>query len=273
MVFLSETILSFEETIMADRDEERGFFGRAADEVRTWFGEEQAARRGSGEYGAPPSPRHGDMWRDDEPRSGQRNAGESARSYGRSYGGSTGQGAQSWGQAQDEPGFGDYGAERGGRSTGQGYGREHGTGGFHGDYRAGQGHGGFGGHGDWEGGRQSASSGGQRHHDPHYLDWRNRQIEELDRDYDEYNRERQQRFHEDFSSWRSNRQGQGGTGASTRAEETGRPSDMARGNAGVPTSGQQAGGKYAGEPGPAGMRGENHMDPLKVDENADPSKA
>ena len=259
---------------MADRyrDEDRGFFVRAADEVRSWFGDEEAARREAGEYGAPPSPRHGDMWRDDEPRYGQGSAGDSARSYGR-YGGSSGQGAQSWNQAQDEPGRGHYGAERGGRSTGQGYGREHGFGGFQGDYRGGHGQGGFGGRGDWEGGRQSFAAGGQQHHDPHYLEWRNRQIEALDRDYDEYHRERQQRFHEDFSTWRQSRQTQSGSAGSTRAGETGRPSDMAGGNAGARTSGQEAGGKYAGEPGPAGMRGENHMDPLKVDEDADPNKA
>jgi hypothetical protein len=33
-----------------------------------------------------------------------------------------------------------------------------------------------------------------------------------------------------------------------------------------------SGSKYAGEPGPAGVRGENHMDPLKVDKDADPRK-
>jgi hypothetical protein len=254
---------------MADRyrDEDRGFFGRAADELRSFFGDEDARRREEREYGAPPSGRHGDMWRDDDRGYGQRSAGDGARSDGRSYGASHGRGVQSWGQAQDEPGRGHYGAEQGGRYTGQ-Y-QDFARGQRQGD----QGQRGFDGRGDWAGGRQSFSSGGERHHDPHYLDWRNRQIAELDRDYDEYHRERGQRFHEDFSTWRSNRRSQRGTGASTRAAETGRPSDMAGGHAGMPVSGQEAGGKYAGEPGPAGLRGENHMDPLKVDENADPSKA
>ena len=60
---------------------------------------------------------------------------------------------------------------------------------------------------------------------------------------------------------------------STRAAETGRPSDMAGGDAGRTSSLQAAGGKYAGEPGPAGTKGENHMDPLIEDEDADRSKS
>ena len=248
-------------------DDDRGFFGRTADELRSWFGDDDAERRQAHDRGE-------DQGRGGYDRPGgygQRSAGDYGRSYGRSYGGSSG-GVQSWGQAQDEPGRGHYGAESGGRYTGQqrGYGPEHDTGGYQGDYRGGQGQGGFGGRGDWEGGRQSFSG---HHHDPHYLDWRNRQIAEFDRDYDEYRRERQQDFHQDFSTWRQSRQDQRGTGASTRAGETGRPSDMAGGNAGVPTSGQESGGRYAGEPGPAGVRGENHMDPVKVDEDADPNKS
>lgn len=43
-------------------------------------------------------------------------------------------------------------------------------------------------------------------HDPHYNQWRERQLSELDRDYDEYHRERQSRFEDDFGSWRERRQ-------------------------------------------------------------------
>ena len=43
-------------------------------------------------------------------------------------------------------------------------------------------------------------------HDPHYQEWRQRQIDDLDRDYDEYRREHQSKFENDFGSWRSNRQ-------------------------------------------------------------------
>ena len=38
--------------------------------------------------------------------------------------------------------------------------------------------------------------------DEHYLSWRDRHMRELDRDYDEYRREREQQFHADFSAWR-----------------------------------------------------------------------
>jgi hypothetical protein len=44
--------------------------------------------------------------------------------------------------------------------------------------------------------------------DSHYHNWRRDRIAELDRDYDEYRRENAQRFHNEFSSWRSDRQGQ-----------------------------------------------------------------
>ena len=53
----------------------------------------------------------------------------------------------------------------------------------------------------------------------------------------------------------------------------GSPSDMPGGNSGEPGSQSSAGSRYAGAPGPAGARGENHMDPLRVDEDADPDRA
>jgi len=43
------------------------------------------------------------------------------------------------------------------------------------------------------------------HPDDHYRSWRDRHMSELDRDYAEYCREREQQFHRDFDSWRSNR--------------------------------------------------------------------
>ena len=44
------------------------------------------------------------------------------------------------------------------------------------------------------------------HHDRHYGEWRARQIDELDRDYDEFARENRSRFEDEFSSWRERRQ-------------------------------------------------------------------
>jgi len=46
------------------------------------------------------------------------------------------------------------------------------------------------------------------HHDHDYHSWRSGQIAALDRDYDEYRRENQSKFHQEFSSWRTGRQGQ-----------------------------------------------------------------
>jgi hypothetical protein len=56
----------------------------------------------------------------------------------------------------------------------------------------------FGGHGGWE----RSSPKFRSTQDDHYLSWRARQIEALDRDYADYCREREQQFHEDFDSWR-----------------------------------------------------------------------
>jgi hypothetical protein len=48
--------------------------------------------------------------------------------------------------------------------------------------------------------------GGRGHHDEHYSSWRQRQIEELDRDYDDYRREHQSRFEDEFGGWRQQKQ-------------------------------------------------------------------
>lgn len=47
-----------------------------------------------------------------------------------------------------------------------------------------------------------------RQEDGHYRNWRTQRMAELDRDYDEYRRENAQRFHNEFSAWRTDRQGQ-----------------------------------------------------------------
>ena len=58
-------------------------------------------------------------------------------------------------------------------------------------------------------GGYGASGYRSRHeHDPHYRAWRDRQMEALDRDYDEYRRENQGKFDTEFGSWRTGRQGQ-----------------------------------------------------------------
>ncbi|MGP7796448.1 DUF2171 domain-containing protein [Sphingomonas sp. CLY1604] len=44
--------------------------------------------------------------------------------------------------------------------------------------------------------------------DDDYHSWRRGQIQSLDRDYDEYRRENRSKFHNEFGTWRTNRQGQ-----------------------------------------------------------------
>src|SRR5207253_3290410 len=41
--------------------------------------------------------------------------------------------------------------------------------------------------------------------DDHYRSWRDKQMAALDRDYEDYCREREQQFHRDFDDWRSRR--------------------------------------------------------------------
>jgi hypothetical protein len=74
---------------------------------------------------------------------------------------------------------------------------------------------------DWEGGggsgggSSSAAYAGREqsntsHFDENYRRWREQQIARLDQEYEEYCRERQQRFETDFHSWREARQSRPG---------------------------------------------------------------
>lgn len=92
--------------------------------------------------------------------------------------------------------------------------------------RYGQGQSGFGGEhyrsnrsgANWEGGSGSGGGGSSSavyagreqsntsHFDENYRRWREQQIARLDQEYEEYCRERQQRFETDFHSWREARQ-------------------------------------------------------------------
>ena len=80
------------------------------------------------------------------------------------------------------------------------------------------------GRGDWQDGRQSFTSGrafgGQ---DETYLSWRDRQIAQFDRDYEDYCRERGQDFGTSFDSWRRSRRAAGsGTTSETEQPDTAR---------------------------------------------------
>ena len=63
--------------------------------------------------------------------------------------------------------------------------------------------------GDDRGGRQQGYDNQSGfHHDPHYSEWRQRQIEQLDNDYHAYRQEHQSKFEQDFGGWREKRQTQ-----------------------------------------------------------------
>ena len=114
----------------------------------------------------------GGMDRGEDRERGSRDPDRS-RDRGRMFGGGRG-----W---SDE----DRWSERGWR--GEGYGHEDG---------------GFAGRDDYSEGRRSFSA----HPDDHYRSWRDRHMSELDRDYQDYCREREQQFHQDFDAWRRQRQ-------------------------------------------------------------------
>jgi hypothetical protein len=68
--------------------------------------------------------------------------------------------------------------------------------------------------GDWSGWRREEDGADSRarsafssNPDDHYRSWRDRHMSELDRDYRDYCREREQQFHRDFDQWRSQRHG------------------------------------------------------------------
>jgi hypothetical protein len=153
-------------------DDDRGFIDRAGDEVRSWFGDEEAQRRREEDE------RH---WAREQGMTGGRD-----NDYGRDYGRS-GRGPGSFGGG----GFGGgWGNQRG-----ESWNRD----------RPGEREGWF---TDSVGGERGERLGGRGRYDPHYSEWRRRQIEDLDRDYDEYRREHQSKFEQEFGSWRSKRQGQ-----------------------------------------------------------------
>src|SRR5689334_14788429 len=58
---------------------------------------------------------------------------------------------------------------------------------------------------DRGGDRERSQRNFRSRQDDHYLSWRDRQIEALDRDYADYCSEREQQFHRDFDAWRSQR--------------------------------------------------------------------
>jgi len=152
--------------------DDRGFFDRAGDEVRSWFGDEEAERRRRWDERLQQREYERRYGRDD-------NRGRSAGGFAGDYSGGYGGGYDpAYYGGLETPGYGaSYGAGRGaGATSSWGLG-------------AGPDHDGWG-------------------RDPNYNSWRQRHVGELDRDYDEYRRENQSRFDSEFATWRSNRQTQ-----------------------------------------------------------------
>jgi hypothetical protein len=231
----------------SERDDERGFFERAGDEIRSWFGDddERSAGRdyGRGNYGSRSS------WdRDDYSRSGNQGGGwtggsswdrdrgygrggfnamhEGRSSFGRGQGGQLGRSSRNW-DREREHGFG---PSRGGASwnpssdrdrfgsSNRGFGGFREESDFRGQHRshpqswgeANRGENellGYGEFGGTLGGFGNQTFGSSQ--DDHYRGWRDRQMSQLDNDYADYCREREQQFNQDFDSWRKGRQSQG----------------------------------------------------------------
>jgi hypothetical protein len=149
------------------RDEDRGWFERAGDQIASWFGDDDDD-----------GPRGDRGWNRDE--------GDRQTPWG-------GRNREPWGGGQferDRDRHQDRG--RGYRPMAGDYGRAEGL-----TARG----------GGWSGTSQNPRQQSQQQgmHDPHYHNWRQRQMDELDRDYDEYRRENQARFESEFGSWREQR--------------------------------------------------------------------
>ncbi len=165
-----------------DRDDDRsdrGLFERAGDEVASWFGDEDAERRRREDMRSRPDD---DSWRrpraflsDDDFGRYDRQSRFRDEGYRRPYTGRV-TGRRFLGGDDDRFNRG-YSSDRGWSER-------------------------------WERAPSRDFTGtASGLHDPHYDEWRRRQIDALDRDYDEYCRENQSRFEKEFSDWRATRQG------------------------------------------------------------------
>jgi hypothetical protein len=195
--------------------EDRGWFERAGDEIASWFGDEdrdRGHRRGhpdrSDRFGQSGHLRNEDdvqrFYSDRERGRDQR--GESDRDFGRRPADRAFMSDEDFGRFERSPRWRDEGYRRpytgraAGRPGSTDFGPERGDRPYRpmtGDYGRGL--------------EDRVEEGGSyygvgTHHDRHYGEWRARQLDELDRDYEDYARENRSRFEDDFSSWRQRRQ-------------------------------------------------------------------
>ncbi|HEX6376216.1 MAG TPA: DUF2171 domain-containing protein [Allosphingosinicella sp.] len=153
-------------------DDDRGFFDRAGDEVRSWFGDDEAQRRREMDER---------RWERERGMTGRRD--DETGGTGWMGGGWGNQRGDSWNRVPPGEREGWFTASEGGE-RGRRWGAADGSRSY--------------------GARQP----GGDIHDPHYSEWRRRQIDELDRDYEEYRREHQSKFEQEFGGWREKRRGQ-----------------------------------------------------------------
>ena len=212
------------------REEDRGFLERAGEEIRSWFGDdddrrrgrdfergsghlrEQQQRFGRGGWGGQDWERErsrgGDMSEQRSGFGGMAQSGVSGRGdwehRDRDYGGSHrdrfGEGrSQRSGRGEEfvRGGWGGQRSDRGGHAQSWGEANRGESGESIGYSEFGGTLGGF-------GNQRFASS-----QDELYRRWRDRQMEQLDREYEDYCRDCEQKFHQDFDSWRRSRQTQG----------------------------------------------------------------
>jgi hypothetical protein len=178
----------------SDRDE-RGWFERAGDEIASWFGDEEAERRRRMDD---PDRFSGHLRNEDDVR---RYYSERERHPRRERAFMS---DEDFSRYERSPRWRDEGYRR--PYTGRFAGRQDfGPGRFNEPYRppAGEPGRGF----DERLERGGSYYGVGAHHDRHYGEWRARQMDELDRDYEDYARENRSRFEDDFSNWRERRQG------------------------------------------------------------------
>lgn len=196
-----------------DDPQDRGFFERAGDEIRSWFGDDEAERRRRIDE------RYDERYDRDYPRNryeGDRDAGYRAsgsggpEAYPRWNRSNQSEAYRGGGYARGyAPTSGDFAKPSDIRRTGADFGggtRPYGYSSYADDsygYASG-------GDDSWRRAEYRALYGERdRDEDQYgYRSWRHRQISSLDRDYDEYRRENQSRFESEFSAWRQNRQGQ-----------------------------------------------------------------
>lgn len=209
-----------------NRHEDRGFFERAGDEIASWFGDDEAERRRREDERMN---RSRDWERD---RFSARNR-DYDRGYGRDYDRDRGFFPEhGYLSSEYDPGYEDHSGERpmrwtssdrsyrqGWRARG-GYGRGSDYGGDR--WGTGWSYAANGGPSyrfadrdrqrDFDRGsdrrddfRQTSYAGSGHDYDRHYNAWRQRHLDEIDQDYDDYQRENQARFENDFGSWRERR--------------------------------------------------------------------